>query len=102
MEFPILISWTSPFPTNGLLGGIQILIEHYVSKQWRPWSDVRSAASDLGLHCLHMSNKKEARLKSRNTIKLDLDHLHVSWSFYNYFADLFWRQLFIFFTLSRT
>ena len=39
MYFPILISWTSPFPILGLLSGmfifIQILKETSVSKQWR-------------------------------------------------------------------
>ena len=43
MNFPTFISRTSSFP---ILGGwvvffifIQNLIEHSVSKQWRPWSD---------------------------------------------------------------
>ena len=36
---------------------IQILIEHSVGKQWNTWS-----ASGLGLLCLHMSHKKDARL----------------------------------------
>ena len=40
MEFPILNNWTSPFPFKGcwviLFIFIQILIEHSVSKQWRP------------------------------------------------------------------
>ena len=40
---------------------IQILIEHSVSKQWRPRSDADSAAPDLGLHCLPMSYKKGSR-----------------------------------------
>ena len=35
-----LINWTSPHQFYGLFGGIfifvQILIEHSVSKQWRP------------------------------------------------------------------
>ena len=39
---------------------IQILIEYSVSKQ-------RSAASDLGLHCLFMSHKKEASLQNEST-----------------------------------
>ena len=34
---------------------IQILIKHSV--------ETRSVASDLGLHSLHMSRKKDARLK---------------------------------------
>ena len=38
---------------------IQILIETYASKQWRPLSDTMlDAASDLGLHYLPMSQKK--------------------------------------------
>ena len=39
MEFPALINWTSPFPFEGLLGGIfhfiQILIEYSESNEWR-------------------------------------------------------------------
>ena len=41
-----------------LFTSIQILIEYYVSKQWRHCS----AASDLGLQWLPMSLKKDARL----------------------------------------
>ena len=41
---------------------IQILIEHSVSKQWRSRSDTISVAYDLGLHCLPMPHKKDARL----------------------------------------
>ena len=41
-----------------LFTSIQILIEYYVSKQWRHCS----AASDLGLQWLPMSHKKDARL----------------------------------------
>ena len=29
--------------------------KQYVSKQWKPWSDAASVASDLGLHCLPVS-----------------------------------------------
>ena len=39
---------------------IQILIEHYVSKQGRPRSD--AVASDLGLNCLSMPHGKASRL----------------------------------------
>ena len=63
MEFPIIIKRTCPFPFNVLLGCIfhfiKILIELSVSKQWGPRS---GAASDLGLHCLSMSHKKDAML----------------------------------------
>ena len=65
MEFPTLISWTSLFLFLGLLGGIfifiQILKEHYVSKQWRPCSDAASAASDLGLHCFSIDVSQKGR-----------------------------------------
>ena len=35
-----------------------ILIEDTVSKQWRPDQTPYSAASNLGLHCLHMFHKR--------------------------------------------
>ena len=58
MICPISIDRTSPFQIVGVLGGIfhfiQILIELSVSKQWN---------SDLGLRCLPMSHKKDARAK---------------------------------------
>ena len=39
-----------------------IFMEHSVCKQWRGDQMPHSAASGLGLHCLPMSHKKEARL----------------------------------------
>ena len=40
MEFPTVINWNSPFLSEGMLGGIfiliQVLIENYATKQWRP------------------------------------------------------------------
>ena len=61
MEFPILIKWTNPFRILGLLRSnlqfIQIVKVHSVSKM------SRSAKSDLDLHCLLTSLKKENRLK---------------------------------------
>ena len=39
---------------------IQILKEPFVCKQWRPDQTPRFAASDLVLHCLPMSHKKDA------------------------------------------
>ena len=43
---------------------IQIFIEYSVSKRWRPWSDdafcgVLLCLSDLDLHSLHISHKKD-------------------------------------------
>ena len=40
---------------------IQVLIENYASKQWRHNQTPHSVASDLGLHYLSMSHKKDAR-----------------------------------------
>ena len=42
---------------------IQILIEHSVSIQQRHDQTRRSKASGVGLYCLSMSHKKDARLK---------------------------------------
>ena len=41
---------------------IQILIEFSVSKSGHPDQTPQNVASDLGLHCFPMSNKKDARL----------------------------------------
>ena len=41
---------------------IQILIDHPVRKHGDPDQTPHSVASDLGLHCLPMSYKKDARL----------------------------------------
>ena len=58
-----IINWISPFSFKGLFGGIfhfySDLNRHYVSKHWRPCLDAGIAASDLGLHCLSMSHKKD-------------------------------------------
>ena len=40
---------------------IQVLIQTYASKQWRSDQTPHSVASDLDLHYLHMSHKKDAR-----------------------------------------
>ena len=62
MEFSTLINWTIPFVGwySSLL--FKILIENFVSKQWNPDQTSRSATSDLGLHCLPLSHKKDAKL----------------------------------------
>ena len=66
VDFSILIQWTSPFPVLRVSGVlfhfISFRIEIPVSKQCRPWTDARSAASVLGLHCLPRSPKRDARL----------------------------------------
>ena len=70
----ILINWMSPFPIIGVSGvlfhfysisnrsscwqKVKTLIRHHILQCQTP----RSAASDLGLHCLPMSKKWDARL----------------------------------------
>ena len=67
MNFSISIIWTGSFPILGLLGGI---FHFYLNfKRKLLWANSeesdqtpRFAASDLILHCLPMSYKKDARL----------------------------------------
>ena len=67
MYFPILINWESPIPILGLLGGISHVYSNF--KRNISLLTVENlirrrvfAASDLVLHCLPMSHKKDARL----------------------------------------
>ena len=66
MEFPDVIIWTILFPLNGrfvvFFIFIQILIEKADTNSGEPDQTPQNAASDLGLHCLHTSHKKDARL----------------------------------------
>ena len=48
---------------------IQILIEHMQANSGDPYHMPHSAASGLGLHCVPMSFKKEARLKWVKTLQ---------------------------------
>ena len=41
---------------------VQILIEHLEANSGDPDQMPQNVASDLGLHCLHMSHKKDVRL----------------------------------------
>ena len=41
---------------------IKIFTYCFVSKKWLPDQTLRFAASDLGLHSLHMSHQQDARL----------------------------------------
>ena len=58
MYFPILINWTSPLPSLGLLVCyffifIQILKAASASKQWRAWSDAAFCGVwSVFFHCL--------------------------------------------------
>ena len=65
MNLPNLISRMSPLQILGVLGGIfhfysnfnRIFCKQTVETDQTP----RSTASDLGLHCLPMSHKKDAK-----------------------------------------
>ena len=73
MECPTLINWTSPFPFEGLLvlffHFFQILYNRTFCKQTEETLDQmpRFVASYLGLHCLHISHKRDIRLMWVNT-----------------------------------
>ena len=69
---PTLISGTSPFPILGVLGAIflQILIEHFVANSGDPDQTRQYAVSDLGMHCLPISRKKDTRLIWVNMLKV--------------------------------
>ena len=63
MVFPILINLTSPFPFQGMLGGIFHFYSNFnrtFCKQTvgKPDQMPHFAVSDLVLHCLPMSHKK--------------------------------------------
>ena len=65
MDLPIIINWVSPLPFLGplcvILNFYSIFDEISLSKQNSPRWD--AAASHLGLYCLPMSHKRDARLK---------------------------------------
>ena len=63
MEFPTIINWTGPFP--GLLSGIFHFYSNFKRAFCKQTVETQNVASDLGLHCLRTSHKKEARLISR-------------------------------------
>ena len=69
MDLPNLIRTTSPFPILRVLCGVflssfQVLIEHTKLKadSKKPDQTPHHAMSDLDLHCLSVSHKKDARL----------------------------------------
>ena len=64
MDFLILITLTSLVPMLGLLGGIINFQSNFnrtfcVLKSVDPGQTPRNVASDLGLHCLLMTSKKD-------------------------------------------
>ena len=68
MYFPILIDWTRPFRILEFLGGIFQFYSNFrrlllYATSGKPDQTPRFVTSDLVLHCLPMSHKKNARLK---------------------------------------
>ena len=75
MDFPIIISWVRPLFTFSCVRSVVffififlLILPHFSMKfdqanRIAPDGTPRSAASHLGLCCLHMSNIKDARLK---------------------------------------
>ena len=71
MDFPIVINWLSPLSSLGVLGVIFIFffflsdfsMKFLCANRIAPDGTPRSAASHLGLCCLPMSHKRDARLK---------------------------------------
>ena len=62
MDFPTDIIWTSPFPILGLLDGIFHVYSKFKRTSVCKHQTPLFAASDLVLHYLPMSNKKDTRL----------------------------------------
>ena len=68
MGFPIINNWACLFPFKGLLGGSFSFHSNFkrtFCKQANtgdPDQTPHYAASDLGMHCLPMPHKKDARL----------------------------------------
>ena len=61
MTFPIFINWTSLFPILVLFGGFFHFQSNFNRTFCKQTEETRYAASDLVLHCLLTSHKKEAR-----------------------------------------
>ena len=59
----------------------QILVEHSVSKQWRPRSKSRSVVSVLGLHSLSMTNQRTLGLHSLISNFPHTSYLHAGYFF---------------------
>ena len=57
-----LTNWTSPFPVLGVTGLLFRFYSISIANSEDPDQTPRSAASDLGLHCLPMSQKWNAGL----------------------------------------
>ena len=67
MDPPIVINWVSPLSILGVLGVIFIfisLMKFLCANRIAPDGTPHYAASHLGLYCLPMSHKRDARLMS--------------------------------------
>ena len=66
MAFPIFINWTSPFLILGLMGGVFNVYSNsnrtFCKQTGDPDQMLHFEASDLGLHCLPVFQKRDARL----------------------------------------
>ena len=67
MDPSILINWTSPFPNLRVSGVLFFFLFYFkqmflLANSQDPDQTLCSAASDLGLHCLPMSRKRNTRL----------------------------------------
>ena len=67
MDFPIIINWMSPLSVLGVLGVIFLFLYHFLmnflqANRIAPDGTPHSAASHLGLCCLPMSHRRDARL----------------------------------------
>ena len=60
MEFPTVLNWTCPFPIVGLLGCIFYFYSYFKSNFCKQTVD--NLFRRRILHCLSMSDKKDARL----------------------------------------
>ena len=75
MDLPNLISRMSPLPIIGVLGGNFHLFPNFKANSEDPDQTPHYGVSDLDLHCLPMSHKKDARLKWVRGTTLFLVHL---------------------------
>ena len=63
MDMPTISSKTSTFPILGVLGGIFFFFPNFNRTFCKQDPDHTAyVVSDLGLHCLPMSHKKDARI----------------------------------------
>ena len=83
MNFPISIDRSSQFQILGVFSGIFHFYSnaHTIFCKQTVETLIRrrflSSAADLGLHCLHMSHKKDTRLIWVNRISVKLSILYV-------------------------